>query len=177
MLSSNPSVRHHQLLHCLHQLPQKVMAYQEHDNVAAFVLHELCHSSQFNLEKAAYLVNNPDFDCLRGIAGFTRHDAFDEFDMHWRQPEEFSLRMKSSPFNSAVRELYAQSLKHNDVHEAASVTGLAEQLGIEQPQYISWDLRHDNHGYLVYQAPEDHDEQIKSYLQNGVFVLSFCPLF
>ena len=37
-------------------------------NIPEFVLHDLCHEDCFNLKKAAFLVDNPDFDSLQGVA-------------------------------------------------------------------------------------------------------------
>lgn len=174
---SLPQSKHVHVLHTLHELPKKVMLHQHKDDLAAFVLHELCHESIFNLEKAAYLVNNVDFNCIRGVAGYDKNDAFQEFDHHWQQPDEFSLRLKSSAFNKTVRDIFSRALVPGQVDEAMSVIAIAEDLGIEHPEFICWDLKHENHGYFVYERPAHHDDEIKKYLHNGIFVLSFCPLF
>lgn len=177
MLSSYPEHKHVQLLHVLHHLPRKVMTHQEKENLAAYVLHELCHESIFNVNKAAYLVNNSDFNCMRGVTGYEHNDAFNEFDAHWNQPDAFSLHLKNSEFNTAVREIFSQALTRNDHSESRSVLAIAENLGIEHPAYISWDLKHNNHGYLLYERPDHHDEETRAFLSNGLFLLSFCPIF
>ena len=62
--------RHYTILNTLSKLPRKMLSLKGQENVTEFVLHELCHKNCFNLDKAAYFVDNPDFDCLKGMAGF-----------------------------------------------------------------------------------------------------------
>lgn len=177
MMPENPSERHQRILQSIHRLPKKLVVYAEQDNLAEFVLHELCHYQHFDLAKAAYLVNNKDFDCLRGVAGYVHEHALGEGAAPWSQPEQFSLSMRQSPFNKAVREIVAQSIQRNDASEASSVAKIAQAIGIENPQFISWDLKHDNQGYLLYQAMPEHNEELRDHLHHSLFLLSFCPLF
>ena len=64
--------RQNRMLHHLAQLPRLMIDVHGRDNISEFILHELCSEPCFNLRKAAYLVDNPDFNCLRGVAGFAR---------------------------------------------------------------------------------------------------------
>ena len=59
------------------KIPKKLLSAQHVDNVAEFVLHERSHENCFNLRRAAYFVDNPDFNCLKGIAGFCRKEAYE----------------------------------------------------------------------------------------------------
>lgn len=70
------SPRHKQVLVCLSCLPHKMLSVHGLSNATEFVLHELCQSSCFNLKKAAYFVDNPDFDRLQGVAGFNKEEEY-----------------------------------------------------------------------------------------------------
>ena len=49
--------------------------------MSEFVLHDICNPNCFNLQKAAFLVDNPDFDCLKGVAGFSADEAYQKHDL------------------------------------------------------------------------------------------------
>ena len=82
----------------LSELPQKIVNLHGLENITEFVLHDLCHRSCFNLNKAAYFVDNPDFDCLKGIAGFHHDEVYPGEDI-WFNPQAFSDHMESASFN------------------------------------------------------------------------------
>src|SRR6202042_1032184 len=102
-MDRNELLQHKKLLRCLSNLPKQILTLHSLDNVPEFVLHGLCSKDCFNLYKAAYFVDNPDFDCIRGIAGFSKDEGELEWNNIWDDPESFSLFTKSLPFNKRVR--------------------------------------------------------------------------
>ena len=52
---------------------------------------------------------------------------------------------------------------------------IAEQLGMNEFKYCTWDMKHDNHGYLIYQ-PNEQEIELDDLL-NGLSLLGFCPIF
>ncbi len=64
--------RYEALLRCFTHLPQQILSLHKIDNATEYVLHSLCDAGCLDLQKAAYLVDNPDFDCLQGVAGFNK---------------------------------------------------------------------------------------------------------
>ena len=68
--------RRHNVLHHLTHLPRKIVSLNGAENLTEFVLHDLCQSRCFNLPKAAYFVNNPDFNCIKGVAGVHADELF-----------------------------------------------------------------------------------------------------
>ena len=146
------------------------------DNVIEFVLHELCHEQCFNLEKAAYVVDNPDFNCLKGVAGFARSEAYEKEADVWKNPDAFSAHMQSSPFNQKVRSFEKESLCKKGASDDAIVSEVAQNLGLDHPSYYAWDMKHDNRGVLVYQKC-DQEECDCNYLLDGLCMLGFCPVF
>jgi len=169
--------RQHEVLKCLSNLPRMVLMLKEHDNIPEFVLHDLSCPACFNLCKVAYFVDNPDFDCLRGIAGFCRDElSFKNKDI-WQNPKDFSAAMESSPFNQKVRSVECTSKKRLDASVQELVTELANILGIIQPSACTWNMKHDNYGLLVFEKAAFDDTIADEYLLNGASMLSFCPIF
>jgi hypothetical protein len=168
--------RQHEVLRSLNGLPQMMLKLKERDNIPEFVLHDLCHPNCFNLRKAAYFVDNPDFDCLRGVAGLSRDEVYFDKQIIWHNPDDFSQSMQASPFNQKVRAIEHQSPKRTNGSEQELVQKLAQMLGITQPSACTWDMKFDNYGLLIFEKASFDDNTVDEYLLNGVSILSFCPL-
>lgn len=156
-------------------LPRKIVSLHGTDHAADLILHELCQENCFNFTKAAYFVDNHDFNCFKGIAGFSRDDA-NKIDKQLQQdPEQLSAQLCSLPFNQKVRCCVQKSV--NQQHSLANddIAQLANQLGMQRPQVFSWDTKHDNHGLLLYEKNEN-EEISPDDLHNGLVLLSFCPI-
>src|SRR5262245_10115368 len=95
-------MKKHAILNLLSTIPQKVLSLHGTENITEFVLHELCNTHCFDFKKAAYLVDNPDFDCLKGVAGFSSDEAYPK-ETIWEKPELFTAHMKKAAFNKKVR--------------------------------------------------------------------------
>lgn len=168
--------RQHEVLRCLSHLPRMMLLLSERDNVPEFVLHDLCHPTCFNLRKAAYLVDNPDFDCLHGVAGLSHDEINIENEDVWHSPDDFSMSMQLSPFNQKVRDIERASQKRSELSEEELLNELANILGLEQPSACSWNMKHDNYGLLIFEKAAFDDTAADEYLINGVSMLSFCPI-
>ena len=171
----NNSVPYAKLLHQLAQIPRNMVSNNHQHNITEFVLHDLCHSNCFNITKAAYLVNNKDFRCLRGVAGFYQPEAFLHEESIWKNPEKFSLHMENAPFNKKVRTLNKEHLRLTESDESMhNIKALAKDLELENPEFWTTNLKYDNIGILIYQKP--HSE-LTDYLNHGFSLLGLCPLF
>lgn len=160
----------------LRRLPRKMLLLHGLDNVTEFVLHELCSKNCFNMNKAAYFIDNPDFNCLKGIAGVS-HDEKHDIDNIWESPELFTQKMLESPFNQHVRSFtYDSHKKNGDLYEKAALS-IANELGIKNYNFYSWDLKHNNHGFFICEKDEDaqnhHQEDV---VVDGLCLLGFCPV-
>ncbi|MCL4380372.1 hypothetical protein M1466_02705 [Candidatus Dependentiae bacterium] len=176
MNNNDLTSRHVQLLRMMHELPKRAFEVHERGNGAEFLLHQLCHAQHFNVAKAAYFVENPDFQCLKGIAGYCQEEVFGEWDALWHRPQEFTLFMASAPFNQRVRAIFQEHLTEQQ-NSAGIVATIATELGITDPAYCTWDLKHYNHGYLVYQRSAEHDDLMQQFFSTSLHILSFCPVF
>lgn len=163
------------MLNYLSHLPRKMLLLHDLDAIAELVLHELCSERCFNLNKAVYFIDNPEFDCMKGVAGFSREEAFKEGERMWDDPHAFTEYIKNAPFNQKVRSIQRCSMKRNETVDNAVMRALAEECAIQSPQCHVWDMKHNNRGVFIYEKPAEECD-INEYLENGVCLLSFCPI-
>lgn len=168
-------LKHNRVLRCLLDIPGRIISLHGNDNITEFVMHDLCHASCLNLSKAAYFVDNPDFDCLKGVAGFDQKSCFPSVGLIWQDPKVFSLFMQSFPFNTQVRLIHQASAKKNKHKEQDVINELSEKLQFKNPAYFLWDMKYDNHGILLYEA-KDLDSLVPDYIANSASLLSLCPI-
>jgi hypothetical protein len=166
---------HIKLLSHLTQIPRNIINFHQRENLAEFDLHELCHSNCLNIPKAAYLVDNTDFDCLKGIAGFDSKEYFDKNSI-WNDPDGFSHHMKQALFNNQVRGFEKNSGKFKLEPNQSLIDSIADEFAIENPHFYTIPVKHDNIGILVYETngsikPEEDN------IINGLSLLGFCPIF
>jgi len=164
------------LLHRLGGFSSNMVVNHHLENLSEFVLHDLCSDDLFNIPKAAYLVNNPDFECMKGVVGYTHEQAFHK-GKNWDCQKDFTSHMKQSDFNQKVRLVSGKALARDGAGlESKRVHQLADQLEIEDPLFHVWAMKHDNQGLLIYQRPEHmdvHHEQMVHFVP----MLSFCSVF
>jgi hypothetical protein len=174
IIAMKNNVTYEKLLHQLAQIPHNMISNHHKHNITEFVLHDLCSSNCFNITKAAYLVNNKDFKCLRGIAGFYQPEAFLHEGSIWHNSEKFSSHMKNAPFNKKVRALDKENLSTDDSHHKL-MQAVAKDLELQDPEFWTANLKYDNVGILIYQKPQN--SELTDYLKHGFSFLGLCPLF
>lgn len=162
------------ILNRLNGLPKKMLQNHQYENIAELVLHELCHNC-FDIHKAAYFVDNPDFDCLKGVAGYCKDDVCKVPQDIWQNPQEFSCKIKESPFNQRVRGFARASVRRAPRPNEEIVEDIARELQMGEHGFYSWDMKHDNHGIFVYEKNGllGSDE---NQIVNALCLLGFCPI-
>lgn len=168
--------RHNNMLTLLCKLPKKILQVHGAENVTEFVLHELCDEHCFNLTRAAYFVDNPDFDCMKGVAGFSRDQAYSCKEL-WDKPVEFSKHMEDSQFNKLVRNMMRGSLKKNNEQPDDIAQTIAQELGFTNHAFCSWNMKYDNAGFIVFEKADEEDTLINDHAEHGFSLLGFCPVF
>ena len=163
------------LLQHLGNLRKMIVHNHELENLAEFVLHDLCNGPCCNVTKAAYFINNPDFKMLKGIAGYHKKDL--DFSNSWNNQKQFIASMKESAFNQKVRNRLQESFAKGEISEQYLVRKLADYLEIEYPAYHVWDLKYGNHGLLIYESLPDQAAHMQDHLHDSLYYLSFCPVF
>jgi len=164
------------MLSCLSGLPRRMLGLHGADNVTEFVLYDLCQKDCFNLTKAAYFVDNPDFNCTKGVAGFSREERGDSCNI-WENPHGFSSEMQGSQFNNKVRSVASCSLKKGGNLHDELAKNIARDLDFKNYAYCTWNMKHDNHGFVLYEKADAHDAFADEHLLNGLSLLSYCPIF
>ena len=157
-------------------LPRKILSLHGHENICEFVLHELCHERCFNLKKAAYFIDNPDFDCIKGVAGHAAEQAYRPKQDVWSEVDEFTHHMKQAPFNNLVRTFYTPSLARKGCKNDEILEAVGKAIGFENPSCHVWSMKHDNHGIFLYEKDETSCPETE-YMDECICVLGFCPVF
>ncbi len=168
--------RQNRILQRLARIPRMMVYVHGRDDLSEFILHELCSEECFNLRKAAYFVDNPDFNCLRGVAGFSSDEAFHDIEKMWQEPDAFSSFIVQAPFNNQVRSINFDSLR-NKMSEQEVMRDMAHRLGFTSCAHCSWNMRHDNHGILMYEKTDPSDTIVDEHIVDGISLLNFCPIF
>lgn len=176
MIHSYGPEHYHNVLNKLSSLPKKMLLLHGHDYIAHFVMHELCNEPLLNIEKAAYFVDNPDFNWLQGVAGFYKKEAYAGSCDIWHDQQSFIDSLKSSSFNSKIKNFKRESMKKKGDSDDQVVYEIAHAFDIHNPGYYAWDMKHDNHGIFIYQK-NDVPEKALEYLSGSVCLLGFCPIF
>lgn len=176
MKQKDMSPRYQQLLECFTYLPQRMLSLHELDNITEFVLHALCEEECLNFSKAAYFVDNPDFDCFKGIAGFDKSNEFDSNTCKWQNPECFSNHMSNCKYNQKVRGINKPSPKKGNKAKQQIAQDLSDELLISDPLVYVWSVKHNNHGVLVFERLDNEPLDDDKVLQ-GLCLLGFCPIF
>jgi hypothetical protein len=168
-------LKHNQVLRCLLGIPGRIVSLHGNDNITEFVMHDLCHASCLNLPKAAFFVDNPDFDCLKGVAGFDQKNCSPSTELIWQDPKVFSLFMETFPFNAQVRLIHQPSARKNKHKEEDIISGLSEKLQFDKPGFFLWDMKYANHGILLYET-QGLDSLVQDYIADSASLLSLCPI-
>ncbi len=165
------------LLDNLMELPNKIIQNHDLEHLPQIVLHYLGHTSCFGLEKAAFFADNPEFDHLLGAAGFHKNECcFGAIDDLWKDPNAYCEHMQKAAFHIKIREILKSSLKRKDIDlgDSDDLKHLAEILDIKNPRFLSWNLKHGNHGVLIYNGLVD--DSSNRLLKKAVSFLGFCSI-
>lgn len=151
-----------ELLMMLLNLPNKILSHHEVHGLAQLILHDVSHDKHFGFKRASYLIDNPDFDCLRGVAGFVDDECKHHQEDLWINPHSFMHDMREAEFHNKLLKMASKSIRRNaqDNH-LDIIRDVALDLGMINPHVYAQDLRHGNHGILIVEEGIkrlDHDD-------------------
>ncbi|HBS48132.1 TPA: hypothetical protein DEO28_03550 [Candidatus Dependentiae bacterium] len=167
------------LLQKVTDIPSKILLHHEVQNLPQILLHYLGHEDCFGLKHAAYFVDNPDFDHLIGVAGYSNQDHCSKAaEDLWKDPNSFHEAITNLDFNKKVRSYFQDSLKRKNSadHDSVLVHKIAKDIGIENPQMFSWNVKHGNHGLFIFEPKSELSDFSKSLLKNSAMLLGFCAI-
>lgn len=170
-------IQKHSILMNLSSIPQKILSLHGRADVAEFVLRDLSHESCLNLKKAAFFVDNPDFNCLKGVAAYHCEENPTECEHLWDQPDEFMSKIQSSSFNKRVRDLWLPSMQRVEGSQAEIIQQIGNVLEIEKPLACALDVKYGNRGVLIFEKRDQDNLLIEKYVRQGVSLLGFCPIY
>lgn len=171
----NQKSKEQELLCTLGSLPRNMMKHHGTTNLMEFVLHGICQEG-FGITKAAYFVNNPDFDFLKGMAGYYHPESYSAKNTMWDEKESFTSCMLTSDFNQKVRQLHGKSFEKGNQSEIETIKKLSSILEFTTPCYHTWDVKYDNHGLFMFEVPENR-AHVDDHLYDFLHLLGFCPVF
>lgn len=160
------------LLYHVGTIPKLMLGNHMRDDLASFVLHELCLNSGFGLGKAAYFINNPDFKCIKGIAGYHVPEAFNG--ASWEDSKAFAQHMEQAKFHNKVRSHQGTHLIKNSGE--LSLNELQDTFEFEKLGSHIWNLKHDNQGVFLFEK-QDSNKIVEDHLVDFVQYLGFCPVY
>lgn len=164
------------LLHTVSKLPKEIIQMHGTENMVEFVLHHLILPECFNLKKAAYFIDNPDFNHCKGLTGITQEQRYNE--NHWGKKEHFTTHMKNSDFNLLVRSLEKESFLKKGFSEDDIIKDLALALKFENPYCKTWKTKYDNNAIFLYETSLTEDQDVlDEHLEDSLYFLNFCPVF
>lgn len=172
------SEREYTIMCNLSKLPRRILSLHNHNNITDLVLHELCGKSCFDLPRAAYFVDNPDFNCLKGVSGFCQQECLPENGcVVWDNPDDFARRIHDLSFNQKVRTIERCSLKKGVEGELGLAREIAQELEMQNPQFCLWAMKHDNHGLLIFEKADSCEMCAGEVVADGCSLLGFCPIY
>lgn len=177
MENINCQVSEGKLLQHLGNLRKMMIHHHELEHLTEFVLHDLCSGPCSHINKAAYFANNPDFDILRGVAGYAKQDLQVPVDDVWNNQKKFVSVIHDSRFHQNVRQSNDRSFEIGRSSEKYMVEKLADQLEIANPAYHVWNLKHANYGLLIYEPSMNDLNHIQKNLVDSLYYLSFCSIY
>jgi hypothetical protein len=165
-----------QLVSRLLDLPHKILSYDDLDGIQQLVLYELAHDESFGLSKASYLVDNPEFNCLKGVAGYDKNECASAGKNPWEDPKSFIDSMKQGKFHQQISSFMHSSLARNGQadFETDAIAQLGKKIGMENSSFVTWPMRHGNHGILLFEEGELPQERRRELLQHFVALLGLC---
>lgn len=164
------------LIERLLELPSKILTHHDVHGLEQIVLHDLSHGNNFGFSKATYLIDNPDFDCLKGVAGFCQDECCHHQEDVWTRPDSFMHDMHHATFHRDMNNFLHHGLrdKEKHVHNEDDVKELGLKLGLKNPSCLIWNMRHGNHGILVFEDGNHHLERRATWLKHFATLLSLC---
>ncbi len=157
-------------------LPHRILSNHEVHGLEQLVLHDLGHGHNFNLGKAGYFIDNPDFDCFKGVAGYDDGECSLHQQDPWASPQAFVESMSNAPFQKKIAGLAQRSVagQHKTADDAGIFKTLGATIGMKDPSVITWKMKHGNNGVLLFESSHAGSARKQELLQHFLPLLGLC---
>ena len=99
------------------------------DRLTDYIMARICDKQCCDIKKAAFFVNNPDFDCCRGVIGYHANDL-EGVAVHDESFDRIARAFDASGFNKSVKTFSSSALKKNTQEH---IDLMAHAVGLENP--------------------------------------------
>ena len=165
-----------QLVDLLLELPNRILHHEDLEPLAQIILHEVCHKDRLGLKRATYLVDNPDFGCMRGVAGYCKDECKYHKQDLWTDPRSFYKDMEPAEFHNKMRCFEHDSVCIKDnMSECKELHNLGKEIGIYEPNVYTWDMRNGNRGVFIFEE-DDEDKCSNACKKNPVMLDKIASL-
>jgi len=174
--SLSESERVNQALAHVAALPSKILNLHvdEQGHLAEFVLASLCDSTCCDIAKAALVINNPDFNCCCGAAGYLADEISSASNFATKETfERMCSDFDASLFHAKVRALNhtAYATTNEDYQQ------LVQELGFSSSaQICTMQLKNGNRGIFVYEPKKKLSDMLAHFIPLIISLFGFCPL-
>jgi hypothetical protein len=96
----------------------------------------------------------------------------------WEEPHTFAEDMSAAEFHQNMKNFLRHGLKRKDIniHDEADLQELGTKLGLKNPAFMTWPMRHGNHGILLFESNDSHAGKKLDLLHSASGFLSLCPI-
>lgn len=156
-------------------IPSQICSHYEKSGLCDLILHQLSKKNCFNLKSSAFFINNPDFKCLQGISGFINTEE-ESAECLFDDIENNLKKIINKEFNKKVKSISTQAVNQKDLNiENPVITNLVKELNCEKKNLLSWSMKHNNQGILLYtplnQEQLDSEQKI---FKKSLYYLGLC---
>lgn len=142
------------VINCLIKLPQQILLHGNTDGIQELILKFIAEKNYFNLNKAAYFLDNPSFNCSKGIAGFDALDFKDDnnwLDL-WDNNDKKIHCIEYAAYNQKIKKLRCNSLSKLAHNNEKTIFDFAKKnLEFINPSYLFSNGKHGNIGIFFYE--------------------------
>jgi len=162
-------------------LPHKILDHHINniDNIIDMILYSLCNEDCLDIDKAAYIIDNPDFDLIKGLAGFDKKNSYKKKYSNgidrsniWQYKDYFKEHINNCEFNNRIKQLSGKSIFNNIENIDEKIKDIANVIDISNPRYYNWLTKNDNYAIVIFENKKDIHKDMLSFFR----FLSLCPL-
>lgn len=162
---------HAKLIDLILSIPELVLKHHDRKNLVDVVLHKLAGHDGFELEKAAYFIQNKDFKATKGICGYSRENCSNIRPLNENLEIVDELSFDKIDYCRAIKNFRAEAL----IDQIKDSKDFSNLIAMDRPEYRFWETKNNNSGTLIFQLDNPSCCLIRdSVFQNAIKLLCLC---